>query len=152
MKKKYLFLVISCFAVLCLFGCNKKSKGYEVINADPLCTMCFYIQDGTMTSDGATFVLENKTEDTFSFGPEYEKKKKKNGVWESVEPLNLLTWNSILYTIESNKSTSFNINWKDGYGTLPSGHYRLVKEAYLYNEYNTDSFYYEVLYAEFIIK
>lgn len=111
--------------------------------------ICFKVKEESLKNNGGTFVLENNTEVDYYYGPEYTIEVKKNDKWNMVEPKEILSWNSVLYTLESKKSQEINIDWSMGYENLEEGIYRIVKELTPKSDALVTSI---KIYAEFEIK
>lgn len=110
-----------------------------------------FLKDNTLTSNGATFVLKNNSNETYRYGPEYEIEAKEDYGWHKIELEQPLVWN-VLYLLNANEIQEFKIDFSYGYGELSNGRkYRLVKRAYKEGEtINKSKGTY--LYAEFEIK
>lgn len=110
------------------------------------------VKEDTRTSKGAAFIIKNTTNEEYSYGPTYTIEKLENKSWKELETLTgeLLTWNSVIYTIKSGEEKEIYIDWSLGYGELKSGSYRLVKND-LRKSVSPESRTYTV-YAEFDIK
>lgn len=110
------------------------------------------VKEDTRTSNGATFIIKNNTNDEYAYGEPYIIEKFENQSWKEIDTLTKepLTWNAILYNLKPKEEREININWSYGYGNLKSGTYRLVKND-LRKAKSPDSRVYTI-YAEFDIK
>lgn len=61
-------------------------------------------------------------------GTAYSLEKDVNGVWQAVEPMEVMGWNDEALIIEKDGKTEWNIGWSLVYGTLPAGKYRIGKD------------------------
>ena len=108
------------------------------------------IKPGTLTNNGATFILKNMSTIDYNYEQAYYIEKKENNNWKEIELTEPLSWNTVLYTLKASQEVEITINWGNtGYGTLKNGKYRLVKNNFRKNN-NPDSKSYSV-YAEFEI-
>lgn len=99
------------------------------------------LKEGTLTRKGATFIITDKNEISYSYGTWYRIDIKKNGEWKEVTPIvSEITWNAIAMIIKNVKAEE-KVDWSKIYGALKKGEYRLVKEVD-----NTE------IYAEFTIE
>ena len=106
------------------------------------------VKEDTITSKGATFILKNNSNKTYTYGAEYEIEIKENSEWSKIELDTPLSWNELLYLIKPNITSELNIDFMIGYGELSTGKkYRFVKKVR--EEYKKDDIF---LYAEFEIK
>lgn len=62
-------------------------------------------------------------------GSMYSLEKLVDGEWTEVDALCEPLWYLLAYHIPLNDSYEFEENWEWFYGTLPSGHYRIVKDV-----------------------
>jgi transcriptional regulator with XRE-family HTH domain len=90
-----------------------------------------YIKENTLTNTGATIILENNTEFDFLFGKDYKiEKLNSNNGWNDMPIVcDNCAFNDIGYILTSKSTREIKMNWKDMYGELPKGEYRIVKEA-----------------------
>ena len=106
------------------------------------------LNEETLTSRNATFILKNDSNKTYTYGAEYEIEVKGDSEWCKIELDTPLSWNEMLYSIKPNTTNELNIDFTIGYGELSKGkRYRFVKKVR--EEGKTDDVY---LYAEFEIK
>ena len=106
------------------------------------------LNEETLTSRNATFILKNDSNKTYTYGAEYEIEVKGDSEWCKIELDTPLSWNEMLYSIKPNTTNELNIDFTIGYGELSQGKiYRFVKKVR--EEGKTDDVY---LYAEFEIK
>ena len=110
------------------------------------------VKEDTITSKGATFILENSTDEEYSYGEPYTIERYENQTWKELDTLtgSPLSWNEILYNLKANEEIEININWSYGYGELKSGTYRLVKSDIRKSKSSESRTY--TVYAEIYIK
>lgn len=90
---------------------------------------------GTVTTEGMTYTLVNKTAGDIEFGDEYSIEKKGLFGWRKVIPNSLVqSWNAIAYIVHPDDKGTFDVTWIDLYGPLSSGTYRLVKGVTVNNQ------------------
>lgn len=92
------------------------------------------IKKDTLTRTSATIVIYDYTNDDNIYGQAYRIDKKENGKWTSLKTLDGKNWtevNWILigYHVDEHDRLELNIGWKDMYGALPNGEYRIVKDT-----------------------
>ena len=114
-----------------LFGIqvyNKTNRVYKSIDKleGPITLV---LKSGTLTNERATFIIENNSEDTYTYGPDYYIEKYENNTWKEIKLDTPLTWNSIIITLKPNEKKEINIDFTFGYGKLNNGKYRLVKKV-----------------------
>lgn len=109
--------------------------------------LSFELKDGSLTENGAIFILKNNTDKEYTYGPEYYIEINKNGTWEEYKTItgDPLVWNTVIYTLKPNEEKELIIYWSYGY-ELIGGTYRVVKKVF---EKNEQPIY---LYANFNVK
>lgn len=155
--KRLVCLFICIVTLLSFAGCKKADeitidKGEEsaiVVGSDFDVTM--EIVEGSVTSESARICVKNNTGIQINSGNERD---------FSLEVFENGKWYTIKTGIRSNTQEAYifdslrylDIDWSDIYGTLPKGHYRLVKSFFPWSSDGTysykDEFY---LTAEFDI-
>ena len=108
------------------------------------------IKSGTLTEKGATIVINNGSNITSTFGPEYFIEKKENGIWNEIKLEEPLSWDTVIYTLKPNEKQEFNIDFTMTYGILSKGQYRVGKSLSV--ESNSTNREKVTIYAEFEIK
>lgn len=78
------------------------------------------------SADGAAYMIQNGSDAEISFGLDFGVQAEKNGVWYSIQHEGMAVI-SILKLLEAGTEGTYTCGWTDGYGSLPAGHYRLVK-------------------------
>lgn len=77
--------------------------------------------------DSVTFLLSNGTDGEVTYGPAYSLERLEDGAWQEVDPGAELAWEDLLYALSPGEEAEISVDLAAGYGTLPSGQYRLVK-------------------------
>ncbi len=138
---------------------NATSEGYVVINATPNSTrvplytdryanltseqinemieersmdkVSIVIKEGTLTKEGATIVVTDKNDYPYSYGEHFNIQKLEDGGWKDVQTIGTYYINDIAHLIKEDRTTEIKLNWKDRYGELETGHYKLNLEETL---------------------
>lgn len=91
--------------------------------------MTINVKKDTVTPGGADFWVVNSSLETLTSGEYYRIEQLQNGKWVECEKIQEdFSFPDIAWII--NSEHSFSVQWKDLYGELPEGHYRLVKQFY----------------------
>lgn len=106
------------------------------------------IKKGTLTKTGATIIITDINKHKYEYGQFFRIDVKENNSWKELEKIGDATFNLMAYSVDENNQLEFKHNWKNIYGKLQSGEYRLVKEVCI-NEFCKDKKEFSV---EFIIK
>ena len=87
------------------------------------------VKENTLTSKGATFIIQNNTEEEYSYGEPYVLEKFEKNNWVEMKTLDgePLSWNAILYRLKPKEEREIPIDWSIGYGKLERGTYRISK-------------------------
>jgi len=99
-----------------------------------------------ISSTGILFSLENRTDQDFYYGAQWDMAFSANGRWIPVQHLPGQgggAWNSILYSLQSGEIEQFEVNWEWRFGELPPGDYAYIFDGY-FGEYSPD---HEVVYV-----
>ena len=102
------------------------------------------VDETTISNTGVTIEITDTNETKYGWGEPYRLEVKQGDKWEDVMPLKDIEFTSIGYELDEKNKTKQEINWKEGYGELSSGTYRIVKPLY-------DNGYLEVFSNEFVI-
>ena len=111
----------------------------------------FSIKEYTNTS--ATIVISTDSNYDIMYGEDYyiEKFNYSTNEWESIRnQCNNCAFTSIGYTV-SKKPREFKINWKNMYGELPKGQYRIVKNVFFTSDTPIDDNKLYYIWTEFSI-
>lgn len=92
------------------------------------------IKEGTLTKTGATLILKNNSETDFQYCGDFEIEKMQNGLWHNIAIMLDFVCNSNNLNVGETKE--FNLDWKNTYGKLPKGTYRIIKT--IYKDYPND--------------
>ena len=149
MKKTILTILLCGITILFLTGCGSKigkTSDIEITNDDISIT----IKDDTLTNTGATFVLENNSNQTLGYGEPYHLEIKDDDSWYILNTINDAVFIMPFYHLDPNESIELKIDWENFYGILEPGEYRLIKDAcFVVDDETSDNFYIGV---EFIIE
>ena len=136
--KKTLFTILLCgVMVLGLTGCGKSRNELDIGNKSDIKIsqndVTMTIKDGTLTNKSVTLVLTNNSDKNFQYGNPYEIEIKKNGEWHKINAE--LDFTLPAFHLLSKESIDIELDWENGYGKLPKGTYRIIKEIdYEYEE------------------
>lgn len=113
-----------------------------------------YVKEGSQTLTGLTLIIENLTDYEVGYGEEFyiEKYNYKNNEWEKLKPINdNIAFNMIGYGVIKGSPRELKQGWKDMYGELDKGTYRIVKRFSFNSDrpINESNIYYN--YTEFYI-
>lgn len=103
------------------------------------------IDKNTVSRTGVTIVIKDLNEAEYGWGEPYRLQVKQEGKWEDAAPLHDIAFTDIGYVLNEDKETKQVIDWKEDYGELQKGTYRIVKPLY-------DNGYLEVYSNEFVIE
>jgi hypothetical protein len=131
--KKILSLVLIGVLCLTLVGCTKddsvsigeKSK-YTV--SEDLASM--RVKEGSLTKSKVTLILENNTDDDYSYGNPYSIEKEEDSIWYELKPIKELFFTLPAYGLKAKESIEIEINWESAYGKLTPGKYIIVKGVF----------------------
>lgn len=113
----------------------------------------FYVKEESIINNKATFVLENNSNNTYSYGYPYELEKNINSIWYIVLPKEDLAFILPAFHLSPKDKKEFEVDFKE-YGNLTKGKYRLVKDIDLMkivDEEDSPEFTTYYMAAEFII-
>ena len=129
--KKIVILIVVCLSVsLCLTGCKSSQNKIDIGNESGIniskTNVTMSIKKGTLTNKGATIVLTNESDKDYEYGSPYEIEVKKDDVWHKINVE--LSFILPSYSLTANESVEIELDWEEGYGVLPSGTYRIIKD------------------------
>ena len=105
------------------------------------------LKSSTLKKTKATFILKNNSNVNVTYGNEYKIEKKIDDNWQELE--GKLNFNLPAYNLKYMDSVELKLDWKNGYGSLDKGQYRLVKNVSIENvDGSTEEF---NVYGEFNI-
>lgn len=152
MKKRIFVCLICCVFISGLAGCSHKKSNFDIGKESNIEILekgvSLSIKEDTLTKIGATLILKNNNDVDIQLGDPYEMEIKKDGKWHKINVQ--LNFNSPAYVLKAKESREIEIDWKNAYGKLVKGEYRIIKSIGIENDDETfDDFY---VSAEFIIK
>lgn len=107
------------------------------------------LKDNSLSNTGLTMIISNQSNIDLLYGNPYTIEEYKDGYWRTVNPINDMSFTLPAYGLEKNESKEIKISWKNGYGKLDKGKYRIVKDF----DYKEDGKYISFdKYLEFEIK
>lgn len=118
---------------------NEKWIRFEAENSsvdDPVFVDPVSLVLQNVSSKGATYIINNETDNTHMYGEDYSLQFLKNNTWEEV-PYIIENWGfkDIGYELRKKSFTQkITIDWTWLYGELPDGEYRLIKTISCDNE------------------
>lgn len=129
MKKTILTILVCGIMVLGLTVCwtNKnefdigKESNIEIVEKGVSLT----VKENTLTETGATLILKNDSDVDVQYGNPYEIEIKKDGEWHKINVQ--LDFTLPAFSLKSKETKELEINWKEGYGKLTPGDYKLLK-------------------------
>ncbi len=123
MKKITLITLFAGLLMITITGCSNESK----VKVEKE-RFSFTLQEGTLTKEKANFILKNNTDNEIEYGQDYWLEEKKNKKWYKKEMIKEFYYDLPLYTLEAKGTIKLEISWKDAYGELSKGTYRVVKQ------------------------
>lgn len=139
--KKTILTILLCGCLVFLTGCDNKIgkiSDIEINNSD----ISVSIKDGTLTNTGATFIIENNSNQTLGYGESYHLEIKNDNSWHILKTINDAVFIMPLYLLQPNESIELHIDWENFYGSLEFGEYRLIKNGcFVINDEKSDNFY-----------
>lgn len=131
--KKTIFIVLLCDIILIgLVGCTQSEIGGNYIGEESTAEITtssdvtLSIKEGTLTNTGATILLKNNGDKTYIYGNPYVLEIKKDGHWRHINVV--LNFTMPAYGINPGETKEIELNWKNGYGELAKGTYRIIKD------------------------
>lgn len=120
MKKLIAFIL--CFILLfSLWGCKAKSTYNETENNK----VALSVKEGTLTKEGVTLLIENKTNETGDYGYPFILEKQQNGKWVVINEQQAFILPAIM--LEANSVSEHQAVF---HGPLSRGKYRMIKNFY----------------------
>ena len=135
MKKIILFV----FILFGLLGCGVSNKMSDILLYDH--DILVSIKEGTLTNQGATFIIENNSDRVLRYGEGYSLEKKESNSWYEIDAGKKVI-HPILFELGVDNGVELDIQWEYNYGVLESGEYRWIKKVSFEKEDGTfDDFY-----------
>jgi len=106
---------------------------YAVVN--DLEGVTLEIKEKTLSDNGLTLVIKNRTSRGYMFSPTYCVEQEINGQWHRASYVtNIVRWQgSDHLEVVGNSINELEINWEWLYGNLSSGNYRIIKSCVYLN-------------------
>lgn len=113
-----------------------KSKGTKfncTVKEEPIYTPTevenVSIDINDISTTGATITIKDTNKKPYVYGAWYKIEKEIDGKWYDVNPIiDDYSFTEKGYLVDKNNEVNFVIDWKDIYGELPLGSYRILKE------------------------
>lgn len=87
------------------------------------------IKSGTLTNTSATVIITDENNQKTSYGQWFRIDKKENNTWKEVDKISdNYAFIALAYNVGEDGTLEMKQDWKDLYGELESGTYRLVKQ------------------------
>ena len=115
-------------------GCSKESikigneSNIEIRNYG----VTLKLKGDTLTRTKAIFILKNDSLKDIEYGNPYEIEKLINGKWYKIDAS--LNFTLPAYELKSGDEILLELDWKDIYGSLPNGDYRVIKSVSIPNK------------------
>lgn len=106
----------------------------------------------TITTKGAKFILNNNSDEEYTYGASYRVDVNENGIWKEAPLYALIAWDETAFSLKANTNNEINIDWTIGYGELKAGKYRLAKKVFKSSDVPIKENKTIEIYAEFDIK
>lgn len=102
---------------------NKQPELFELGN------VYMTLKVDTLSSTGVKVIIDDYSNNKYSYSDYYRIDTYVNGTWTEVNKINNIGFNAIAYRPDNLGKLMFDLNWKNVYGELSKGKYRIVKEA-----------------------
>ncbi len=102
-----------------------KIGGESSIDIAPDNGVSLRLVEGTLTPFGASFQLDNQSGWCIEYGDLYDIEIRIGNQWRDI--LNPSGGPLHAFSLESGKTTSFEVSWPHAFGELPPGQYRIIK-------------------------
>lgn len=129
MKKIVLGILIGLTSVFLLTGCTNEIDKLITTESDVKIensNVTLKVREETLTSKGATFVLENNRKDIIDYTLAYEIEAKRDNKWYKLGII--AEFVEEIYEVDAKSTDQIIVDWEKTYLKLPKGEYRLVKE------------------------
>ena len=119
-KLTAIFLIL----LLALAACGREAA-HQPTGADHV-TMTV----SNVTSTGARLTIQDDNREPFVYGSWFQLQREKDGVWYEVKTkLSNYGFDEMGWLTDSQGRLTMDVDWEWLYGTLPRGHYRILKQA-----------------------
>ncbi len=137
MKKPFI-LIVAVALVFLLTACassridvkDLKESSYDAAQQSMQVTLTIDPSSVKAGTETLSMHFENNSDTEFSFGMEPHLDIESGGVWYTVPTAEDAVWIEIAYVLPAGESSDFEFPLKAFYGSLPAGHYRIVKPLY----------------------
>lgn len=151
MRKIAVIIILCIISILTITGCSSEVQSniedisnIEVHNKN----IIFSVKNETLSNSGATFLIENNSDNILGYGESYHLEKYQNDSWHFLNTITDVTFIVPLWSLNPGENTEITINWKNFYGILDSGNYRIIKDvSFVDKEGNLENFYIGVEFA-----
>ena len=127
MIKKMFLLSLSLVLVLPVCSCSGVEKAevaaYTVNEIETVNVVA-----DSVSPDGLTYTITNNSDETVAYSHYYHLDVEQNGVWYHVKEKKEMVVLMIRPATAAGKADTYECNWRERYGSLSEGHYRLVKQ------------------------
>ena len=128
-KSKILSVMIVGISLILFTGCGQKLGEEFTQEVNTLGGAEITVDESMVTSIGITYMISNQSDQDLNYGQDYGLQKEKDGKWYQVEPRNPVAVTLELLWLPAGNTDTLEISWETSYGTLSSGHYRIVKSV-----------------------
>ncbi|NLJ90619.1 MAG: hypothetical protein GX323_06935 [Clostridiales bacterium] len=155
MKRKYVYLIYGILCLSFLYGCSNKEssvlelrpssdtnkEGFKESLIDPCLeasqhedlsdnsSIKMEVEEGSASPLGLKLTLKNLSKKEIAFNEEYTLEKKLGDSWYKVPfQVDDHRCGGIGYELPFLQSRKLDLNWKDIYGELEPGNYRIIKD------------------------
>ncbi len=135
--KKVIFMLLALTLMLAAAACQPPNLADAPSgNTEPLVKpsqssgdIQMTVKEQTVSGDveSVTLTITNASDKEYTYGARSAIEAEKDGAWVELKPISNLMWIEIAYMISSGQSNEEAVTIKANYGTLASGHYRVVK-------------------------
>lgn len=157
MKHLAMYLILFAIVTAVLTACQQVNqveltKESKVDENKSLNHIIMHVEEDTISSKGLTITLTNKTEEEVTYGNYFLLEKMQDDKWYEFPPIlkeDEYGFTAIAHVIEAQSQAEMQVDWKELYGKLGPGDYRIVKDMLVDIEEDTYETYH--LIAEFKI-
>lgn len=128
-KSKILSAIIVGVSLTLLSGCGQKLGEEFTQEVNTLEGANITVDESMVTPAGITYTINNQSDRELNYGQDYSLQKEKDGNWYQVEPENPVAVTLELLWLPAGSTDTLETSWDTSYGTLTSGHYRIVKSV-----------------------
>ena len=152
MKNIILIILILGIMLLGITSCGSNNTfdigGKSDIEISNNVDVSLSIKEETLDNTGVTLILKNNSDKLLRYDEVYEIEIKKDNEWHKINVE--LYFTLPLWGVEPNSEEELELNWKNGYGKLAPGEYRIIKKVYFEDEIDEEDAFY--ISAEFTIE